>query len=207
MMLQNSPQSIQTIDGNNELWGLYVLEGCDSKAYLSNMNLLFAGGVMLDAEPGSFWLSSIAMVMLLKEKLRLIRRMSVLELGAGSGLPSRFLAKCGVCVTASDCDVIDLGEGVETRRICWHDLPAYDESRYDVLIASDCIYKTTYRDGFLDAIAKFKKEKILLVNPYRDSVDEVGYALQEMFDNLVVETRRMHVNRKYYIDLCVMSNI
>lgn len=208
MLLQNNSRCIQTTSGENSgLVGLYVLDGCKSKAYVSGIHTMFVGGVLLDVEPGSFWLSSIATVILLKDKINMLAGSSVLELGAGSGLPSRFLAKSGFDVTASDCDVPDLGVEIKTQRICWDDLSGNDGARYDVIIASDCIYKTTYKDGLLDAIARYKKEKILVVNPFRDGVDQVGYALQEMFDGLRVEERRLHLNGKYYIDLCVMTNI
>lgn len=208
-IIQNNPRCIQTARNGEKsgLLGLYVLDGCESKAYLSTVDMLFVKGYALDVVPGSFWLSSIAMVMLLSDCIGSIKDYSILELGAGAGLPSRYLAKVGVDITASDCDVLDLGLGVKTRRICWDDLDLGDHERYDVLIAADCIYKTTHRDGFLDAVAKYKKEKILVVNPLRDGIDEVGYALQEMFDGLRVETRRMLLNREYYIDLCVMTNI
>lgn len=154
---------------------------------------------------GNFWLSSIAMLVFLQDHKERLRGRSILELGAGVALPSRYLHHVGCDVTASDRDVCHTI--AKAKAIDWEALDARDDAHYDVLLAADCIYKHTW-PAFLDAVQKYKHDKIVVVNAERQGVDETGYALMEMFGaGLTVRTVRMTHDAGHFIDLVVMSNV
>jgi len=165
---------------------------------------------------GSFWLSSIALLLFIEENKELFHQKRVLELGAGIGLPSMFIAKaCNpASVVATDMEDVTLALNIIGNRLQdkisivlldWDalddldDLDDYDDAnKFDVIIASDCIYREN-QGSFMKAVKRFlaPNRKLVVFNAERDGLDECIYALQEMSNDLEIETVSLKYNGEY----------
>lgn len=149
---------------------------------------------------GCFWLSSIAMILFIDTHKDYFKDKKILELGSGIGLPAMHIAK--TCtpknVTMSDKDsyitqsssnlngIFELGN-TDIKYIDWFNslndtLNDTDQDKYDVIIASDCVYRNT-QAAFLETIKKHLKDDgiFIFVNAYRDGLDDFIYSLQELY--------------------------
>lgn len=112
-LLQNNPTTFQTTDGKT----LYNLSGnfyLDNKSFLTiNENKLYIDNNIINIYKnteqigGSFWLSSIAMLLLLQKynKEDFYNNKSILELGAGIALPSIYLSNFSNNITSTDDNI------------------------------------------------------------------------------------------------------
>lgn len=145
---------------------------------------------------GCFWLSSIAMMLFIDTHKDYFKDKKILELGSGIGLPAMHIAK--TCtpkfVTMSDQDSYitktssDLNgmfelANTEVKYIDWDNISdIVEEDKYDVIIASDCVYRNT-QQAFLQTIKTHLKNNglFIFINAYRDGLDEFIYSLQEEY--------------------------
>lgn len=122
-----------------------------------------------------------------------------MELGAGVGVCGIIVASyLASDVTMSDCDseildlisrnidrnIANMSVRPKVKRLDWND--EGDSEKFDVIIASDCIFKSTAAP-FLSAIYRHLNAdgELFLINPpetCRPGVDGVIYALQELGD-------------------------
>lgn len=146
---------------------------------------------------GCFWLSSIAMLLFADTHKDYFKDKKVLELGSGIGLPAMHIAKtcCPKHVSLSDIDsyitqhssnlngLFELGN-TEVKNIDWDDLPYVPESeKYDIIIATDCIYRNS-QNAFFRTVQRFLKSDgiFILANAYRDGLDDFIYSLEELYN-------------------------
>lgn len=212
-LLQNNPNHFQCSDmqGLMSIQGSFRLEDHDQEI------LVFKDHIDIDGRRvgfqrhdgvthigGSFWLSSIATMLIMGEYLKNSESLKILEIGAGIALTSQYLQSAyPLChVTVSDLDTDILPECLNTKCIDWDNLDSMDTEKYDVVIASDCIYRNTMH-GVLDCVIKYLKPqgKVFVVNALRESVDEFGYAITEYVDNCEFTNIRLIYNNEYYTDL------
>lgn len=167
------------------------------------------------------WLSSMAMACILTQQPHLVAGKRILEMGCGIGLPSLTLSTLGsnapTTVVASDyletlgCafseNICINNEHVhalcEFQCIDWNEccLPDYKvQKNFDVIIATDCIYKSTAHI-FKTAVIKHLKAKgkLIFINPVetsRPGVNDFIYTLAELGD-VEVHHIEVHMNQLY----------
>jgi 2-polyprenyl-3-methyl-5-hydroxy-6-metoxy-1,4-benzoquinol methylase len=166
------------------------------------------------------WLSSYVMIPWLIQNKEILKGKKILELGAGvgiCGIVAASFSPLDVTISDHDTEIIDLiSRNIErnttqmpirpkAKMMEWCD----DEKKetYDVIIASDCIYKST-ADSFLSAVFRHLEinGQLFLINPpetSRPGVDQVIYALQERG---VVEIKEVHITMAalYHKELCMI---
>jgi predicted nicotinamide N-methyase len=174
---------------------------------------------------GCFWLSSIAMILFIDTHKDYFRDKKVLELGSGIGLPAMHIAKTctptfvtmsdkDACITQTSSNSNGMFElsNTEVKYIDWYD-NINENEKYDVIIASDCVYRNT-QNAFLQTIKKYLKDDgiFIFINAYRDGLDDFIYSLQELYavsiEELELEfTNSSNNNNTYSIKLAfVIAN-
>ncbi len=143
---------------------------------------------------GCFWLSSIAMILFIDTHKDYFKDKKVLELGSGIGLPAMHIAKtctpsfvtmsdkdASITQTSSNSNGIFELCNTEVKYIDWYNNQNNNE-KYDVIIASDCVYRNT-QDAFLQTIKNYLKDDgiFIFINAYRDGLDDFIYSLQELY--------------------------
>lgn len=234
LIIQNSPISFQTHDMKTltTLNGIFKLENNDfcvniignnniySNCNENNNSTLNINGYeyLLIKEPwfigGSYWLSSIAMLLYIENNKDLFINKKILELGSGLGLPGMHLAR--ICsknrVTLSDIEntvthdslyVNNMAnyDNINNCFIDWNNSDKHNE-KYDIIIASDCVYRNT-QGIFVDTIKNLLKNDGMLImfNADRDGIDEFEYSCKELFENIIIETKKLILNDHYFIEL------
>jgi hypothetical protein len=181
----------------------------DNKQYIIYKNLNYIGG--------SFWISSIAMILFIQKYSEQFKNKSILELGAGIALPSIYLSNYSNNITVSDIDLNVCSNSIilnhvdtiiKTKYISWSNLDISDTDTYDIIIACDCIYRNT-SESLLETIKKYSHNKttLYLYNAIRNSdCDEFIYALQELYSNITYNIKYLYYNNLFYIKLFEIQN-
>lgn len=217
-LLQNNSYTFQT----SELQTLYNIYGKfnitdNNILYIDDNNILYIDDIIIKIykDPkyigGSFWLSSIAMVLILqKYDKSFFNNKKILELGCGIALPSLYLSNFSNNITISDnnLDIIKdniIYNNIKTKIINWDNVDCNEE--YDIIIICDCVYKNTY-NNLLNTVKKLLKKNgnLFIINPFRLHWDEFVYGLLENYDNIIIDNIKLFYNDKYYIDLQFISN-
>lgn len=198
LLLQTGPNSFQTEDLQimYQLSGTFKLDGFDNElkiesnvCYIDNTSIhisRFVGEI-----GGSYWLSSIAIMLYMQNHKYLFENKNVLEMGSGIGFAGIYVKRCckPIEVTFSDvnpdiCWESLKNNGIEAKsiNIDWNE-DIYCTDRYDILIAADCIYRNTQK-SFVNAVRQLIKPGgiLLMFNPVRDGVDDCIYALENEGD-------------------------
>lgn len=179
------------------------------------------------------WLSSIAMSAWLLKNHSVHQNNRVLEFGCGIGLPSLVLSSVksssASLVVASDY-LVTLGcaydENISINKqvlqvpthyecIDWNLCIANDfkpDEQYDVIIATDCIYKSTAQ-LFKNTVLKFLRPggKLIFINPLetsRPGVDSFIYSLAEMGEidvkHIQVVMDGMYASHMMFVEFTLM---
>jgi predicted O-methyltransferase YrrM len=148
---------------------------------------------------GGLWLSGIALMLFIDANRGLFRGRHVLELGAGLGLAGLHVARVAqpASVVISDVDVtparnalranhqqLENDEKVILRTLDFVEIPAKMDCCFDVIIASDCVYRTN-QDGVVATIAKYLKPggTLVMFNADRsNAAPNLLYAIQEIVE-------------------------
>jgi predicted nicotinamide N-methyase len=169
------------------------------------------------------WLSSIAMLSWLSDNYQKHSASRVLEIGCGVALNSLYLAcshsHAHTNITASDykhtigyaLDENKVLNGIDTSKVAYEVLdwnqcisetynPSETIGAFDLIIATDCIYKST-ATMFFNVIKHHlaKNGKLLLINPMetsRPGTDNLIYKLAEMGE-ISVSHIAIQLNKKY----------
>jgi len=136
------------------------------------------------------WPSAIALVKVIQKHPSLIRDKTVLELGAGIGLPSLLMASEAKTIQVSDYDseAVELLrkniaylqlQNVQALQIDWNDLP--ENINPEVIILSDVNYDPTQFETLTKLIEKFIHQgcTIILSTPQRIMASPFVLALSE----------------------------
>ena len=136
------------------------------------------------------WPSAIALVKVLQKHPSLIRDKTVLELGAGIGLPSLLMANEAKTIQVSDYDSEaaellrkNIGhlqlQNVQALQLDWNDLP--ENINPEVIILSDVNYDPTQFESLTKLIQKFIHQgcTIILSTPQRIIANPFVLALSE----------------------------
>jgi predicted nicotinamide N-methyase len=136
------------------------------------------------------WPSAIALVKVLQKHPSLIRDKTVLELGAGIGLPSLLMASEAKTIQVSDYDseAVELLrkniahlqlQNVQALQMDWNDLPENIDP--EVIILSDVNYDPTQFESLTKLIQKFIHQgcTIILSTPQRIIANPFVLALSE----------------------------
>ena len=136
------------------------------------------------------WPSAIALVKVLQKHPSLIRDKTVLELGAGIGLPSLLMANEAKTIQVSDYDseAVELFRkniahlqlhNVQALQMDWNDLP--ENINPEVIILSDVNYDPTQFESLTKLIQKFIHQgcTIILSTPQRIIASPFVLALSE----------------------------
>lgn len=136
------------------------------------------------------WPSAIALVKVLQKHPSLIRDKTVLELGAGIGLPSLLMASEAKTIQVSDYDseAVELFrkniahlqlQNVQALQMDWNDLP--ENINPEVIILSDVNYDPTQFESLTKLIQKFIHQgcTIILSTPQRIMASPFVLALSE----------------------------
>ena len=136
------------------------------------------------------WPSAIALVKVLQKHPSLIRDKTVLELGAGIGLPSLLMADITKSITISDYDseAVELLQknithlqlqNVQALQMDWNDLPENIDP--EVIILSDVNYDPAQFETLTKLIEKFIHQgcAIILSTPQRIMASPFVLALSE----------------------------
>jgi predicted nicotinamide N-methyase len=136
------------------------------------------------------WPSAIALVKVLQKHPSLIRDKTVLELGAGIGLPSLLMANEAKTIQVSDYDseAVELFrkniahlqlQNVQALQMDWNDLPENIDP--EVIILSDVNYDPTQFESLTKLIQKFIHQgcTIILSTPQRIIANPFVLALSE----------------------------
>jgi predicted nicotinamide N-methyase len=136
------------------------------------------------------WPSAIALVKVLQKHPSLIRDKTVLELGAGIGLPSLLMASEAKTIQVSDYDseAVELLRkniahlqlhNVQALQMDWNDLP--ENINPEVIILSDVNYDPTQFESLTKLIQKFIHQgcTIILSTPQRIIASPFVLALSE----------------------------
>jgi SAM-dependent methyltransferase len=170
------------------------------------------------------WLSSIAMMSWIKDNMDMFKDKMILEIGSGVALPSLYLGKnmnnqnkfnlhcsdyketIGYVLKENqknnDININDLQYSVLDWKECLKaEYDPFDTiGKFDIIIACDCIYKST-ANIFKEAVLKHLKSngKIIFINPLetsRPGVDQFIYSLAEQGEIDVKHIAVRH-NNKY----------
>lgn len=146
------------------------------------------------------------MLLYIQENKSIFKNKRILELGAGLGLPTKFinLACDPIQAVASDIDIV----ADQTMFLAWDEPDKEHVHKYDVIIASDCIYRYTHESLF-KAINYYMNEngRFIVINAKREGLDDFMYACEEAFENTSMSNVTLEYNNKYKIDLTIISNI
>ncbi len=226
-ILQNNPNTFQTSDMKTltHLHGFFWIsrlfeedEKCKQlKAYLDEDSVSIGGDYhryRLEIIPkhigGGLWLSSIAMLLNIERLRHIFTGKTVIELGAGLGIPCMHAAHYAKSVTLSDVDidvtlisasVNDFYGNVTARYINWDDMNEQHLERYDIVVACDCIYRTT-KKPFLNVVQQLLNSGgcFLMCNAIREGLDEFIYAMEEQY-RVTVEQQTLIYNDEYECEL------
>lgn len=198
-IIQNSPTSFQAEDCHTFTDVEGVFEAFGSSLRIENRRILIDGlEIKLTCDPGhiggSFWLSSIAMLMYMRSNKQEFAGKRVLELGAGTALPSIYLSKaCCDMVVASDLDIVPAlhSIGANPCRVIPVTLDWSSESHglFDVVVACDCVYRANHESFARAVLAHLAPGGTLyMVNPQREGFDECLYLLEEQLSCHATET-------------------
>ena len=196
-LLQNNPTTFQTSDMKTIIQpqGTFKINNY-SMSVTTNDNYLYVNNnkyyipVNISQIGGSFWLSSIAMIIYADKNKNLFKDKRILELGCGIGLPGMYIAANFspkiVVLSDREIDTINLDNmkelhNIKIKQIEWDVPQEQNFEEFDIVIASDCIYRYT-QDSFLKALKTFTSESFIIINPYRECFDEFIYKLQEIYD-------------------------
>jgi predicted nicotinamide N-methyase len=148
-----------------------VLSRADEARYLSDEERVTPYGVAL-------WPGAIALAHEVATRASEFRGKSVLELGAGTGLPGIVAASLGAAVTQTDrhelalhiCKLNGARNGAERAEYRLADWTAWEDSRrYDLILGADVLYADTYhphlRRIFESNLAP--GGRVLLSDPFR----------------------------------------
>lgn len=135
---------------------------------------------------GSFWLSSIAMLLYIRSNMHEFENKRVIELGAGTALPSMYLSKtCCDIVIASDADLAPTITSLRHNpcavipvKLEWS---GDSHGLFDIIIACDCVYRgdnVAFTNAVLSHLAP--GGTLYMINaPNREGFDECLYQLEE----------------------------
>ena len=136
------------------------------------------------------WPSAIALVKVLQKHPSLIRDKTVLELGAGIGLPSLLMASEAKTIQVSDYDLeaVELLrkniahlqlQNVQAMQLDWNNVP--ENMKAEVMILSDVNYDPTQFETLTKLIEKFIHQgcTIILSTPQRIMASPFVLALSE----------------------------
>ena len=215
-IIQNNPTTFQTEDMQmfHDLEGIFEIDNSklsikDNTIYMNNCKIQFHKQHGIG---GSFWLSSIALILFLDQHQEQFTNKTVLELGAGCALPSAYIAKHAKSVTASDLQPEIAQDTFELNNLScpaiylnWTE-SVPQNTKYDIIIAADCIYRTTH-SYFVNAIKNnlASNGKFFICNADRDHLDDALYALQENWPDMQIETHDIIYNSKYTCQITVCS--
>jgi len=156
------------------------------------------------------------MMMYIDRNRELFEGKSVMELGAGLGLPGMHLVESckPESLVLSDYDTSVTEESlrlnnipftqsnVAIEKVDWEN-STKSATKYDIIIACDCIYRTTWIP-FLQTVQHYLSDDGMLIiyNGIRGSdTDEFVYALQELYVISEYETQKMIFDDKYVTGL------
>ena len=224
-IIQNSPNSFQSEDTKtfNDISGFFFIN--NNHKIIIDINNIIIDDINIiiyknnNHIGGNIWLSSILLILYLQEKNKnIFNNKKILELGAGTALLSMYISKISKnsIITASDYDISITNENIINnnldniliKKIDWNNLDDSDLDKYDIIILSDCIYRTTYKSLLL-TIKKYlnPKGKILISNADRENLDEFIYGMKEINSEIKNIKEKLYYNDKYYIDLNVIFYI
>ncbi len=162
------------------------------------------------------WPSAIALSSFLKEEPAWIKDKTVLELGAGIGLPSFAMAHHAKSMIISDhaAEAVSLMqknikhlklEHVKAIHLDWNDFP--DEIHAEIILLSDINYAPGQFEPLLQLIKKFveKNAVIILSTPQRITITPFAEALQPFIKRSVLKTA-VHMNQSVEIRILILSN-
>jgi 2-polyprenyl-3-methyl-5-hydroxy-6-metoxy-1,4-benzoquinol methylase len=221
-IIQNSPNSFQSEDTKtfNDISGFFKINN-NFKIIIDGNNIIIDDiNIVIYKNNnhigGNIWLSSLILILYLQEKNKnIFNNKKILELGAGTALLSMYISKISTnsIITASDYDISITNENIInnnldniiTKKIDWNNLDNNDLEKYDIIILSDCIYRTTYKSLLL-TIKKYLKPKgkIFISNADRENVDEFIYGIKEINSKIKNIKERLYYNDIYYIDLNII---
>ena len=215
VLLQTGPDSFQTEDLQMIycISGTFNLDDYDNKLKIES-NICYIDNIIIKISKffgeigGSYWLSSIAMVLYMQNHKHIFENKQVLEMGAGVGLAGMYVKRCcnpaNVTFSDSNPDICQENlekNGIEARsiKLDWDDdNNINNEDRYDVVIAADCIYRNT-KNSFVRAVRKLIKPNgiLLMFNPVRGGLDECIYALSGIGGNVNYVDSKLYYNDEY----------
>lgn len=154
------------------------------------------------AEPFPYWAklwpSSLALVQFFKTHPDFIKDKTVLEIGAGIGLPSLMIAGIAKAIQVSDNapDAVALLEkniqhltlnNAQAMELDWNRVP--DSIKPDVVLLSDVNYNPKQFDGLLQLITKLIAEgtTVILSTPQRITASPFITAIQQLIKQTHVE--------------------
>ena len=166
------------------------------------------------------WLSSYAMIPWLMQNAVNFKGKKILELGAGVGICSIVVATLSpsdVTISDHDSDIIDLiSRNIDhnsanlpirpkVKMLEWLDQSKAE--KFDIIIASDCIFKST-ANSFLSAVFRHldSNGELFLINPSetsRPGVDNAIYALMERGE-VEVKTVQLTMTGLYHKELIMV---
>lgn len=126
----------------------------------------------------ALWPSAIALASEMEARATELRGKTVLELGAGTGLPGLVASHAGAHVVQTDYETMALFicglngerngvEGVDVRKVNWKEWD--DDQRYDFIIGSDILYADTLHPALTGIFAGNLAPggRVLLTDPLR----------------------------------------
>lgn len=222
-IIQNTPTIFQSEDTKtfNKISGYFYIKNNKNIITIDN-NIIKIDDIIYNIYNdnkhigGNIWLSSLALILNLNKNI--FNNKKILELGAGVGLLSMYISNISKSsiINASDYDIsitnynilqnkFNNYNNISINKIDWYNLDDNDNEKYDIIIACDCVYRTTYK-SLLETIKKYLKPygKLFISNADRENVDEFIYGLQEFDENIKVVKERLYYNDKYYIDINII---
>lgn len=159
------------------------------------------------------WPAAFELASFLREEKSFTAGKQILELGAGTALPSFAISNIASTVTISDhaADAVALMnkniahlqlQNVNARQLDWNFFP--DDVTADVLLLSDINYATDQFTPLLSIIHRFidNGRTVILSTPQRINITPFAEALQPFTKHSVL---RVHANEAVEIRLLVLS--
>lgn len=238
MLLQTSPYSIQIdtpsgVSFIQKLTGRFHIAGQEVSVVEVNSDMFsikFSDvHILLNTMPlhlncgvgSSFWISSIALCIILSNDASLVRGRKVLELGSGVGLGglaawlfkphSVLMTDCPEFLSIIYKNIKDnhiLSKDIKTLALDWNTCsqPLFDtrdiDGPFETIILSDCVYRDNAK-MLKDAVLKNLETNgtAIIINPIRDGLDDFFYSLQEYgsitFDDIPVKYLDNTLTLKY----------